>query len=138
MRNATPTMLVTLALLGLAGAAPAEEMLPNGKFDGNVADWTACCGASGTFGFDATRDASGSDLSGSAELAHTQITQTAQGRHRRRRLQRRLGHRRREDVRRRRRGALSASPARGPACAGRRARRPVRGRHRSTSVVKPP
>jgi hypothetical protein len=72
MRNATST-IVALALIGsLPAAAAALETLPNGKFDTGIGTWSWCCGPSGTFTFDPTRDASGSDLSGSAVLTHTE------------------------------------------------------------------
>jgi len=73
MRNATLTILPVLGFCCLVTSASAEEMLPNGKFDTSIQTWGTCCGPTGTVGFDPTRDASGSALSGSAEIVHTQV-----------------------------------------------------------------
>ncbi|HZR83968.1 MAG TPA: calcium-binding protein [Candidatus Binatia bacterium] len=80
MRRVTIGILTMLGLLVLAGEAHALELLPNGKFDAGIDTWFACCGGTGTVSFDAGRDASGSDLSGSAKLVHTEAagqTETA-------------------------------------------------------------
>jgi hypothetical protein len=70
MRYAT-TITLTLALLCLAGPARALDLLPNGKFDDSIADWSGI-GKYGSRTWDPSLDASGSDLSGSAKLVHTQ------------------------------------------------------------------
>jgi hypothetical protein len=76
MRTAERT-ISTLVLAGVLGlvARPghALQLLPNFTFDTGLQDWSTCCGATGTVGFDPATDFYASALSGSARLTHTQF-----------------------------------------------------------------
>lgn len=74
MRTATSTLIgLTLgtALLLSAPPARAQQMVSNFGFDTGTATWASCCGGTGTVTWEGTRDATGSTLSGSARLSHT-------------------------------------------------------------------
>jgi len=76
MRSVIATrLLVPALLLASAAAAPAQDMVANGKFDGSTAGWSSCCGGTGTVAFEPDADANGSTLSGGVRLEHVQVTQ---------------------------------------------------------------
>ena len=75
MRSARRALTaITITLLACTSARPAGalELIPNVGFDAGLTGWDWCCGPTGTVVWDATRDAFGSPLSGSARLAHTE------------------------------------------------------------------
>jgi hypothetical protein len=72
MRNATRALVaITIGFLACtARPASALELISNVSFDKGLGGWQWCCAAPGKVTWDATRDAFGSALSGSARIAH--------------------------------------------------------------------